>query len=394
MDRPPTPYFELKPANRSQQQVPLADVRSCGTVIAHLSKLSFDQLLSKLQETKLIENGYTERDLALACLVNFYHFDLARALGKSFKPQQRLLLWKNETMNEAIPLVIYPGLTQLQFETILQLAKTEQWPLTPRGLFLLLQKQKGEQNIDPSLIEAFMTTSEFLAVELLFKRGEVPLSKQELVEVILEGNWFLLSQFVEQQRQLNDLSQAKREKFLLDYIAKGSQAAAYLLLKTELEFASKKLDNAQVVTILQLLPRKTPESERFALSLLMSPRSTSVWQQASLKLYEYAGEPIPKDWNYQTSLKRFVSKDIPILQKEVNHSSSKPMIAAETRSHVATIRPVQDRLASTQYRLYIVQEGDSLWKISRRFGVDMEILKKKNQLKSNAIKPGTVLKIP
>jgi LysM repeat protein len=46
------------------------------------------------------------------------------------------------------------------------------------------------------------------------------------------------------------------------------------------------------------------------------------------------------------------------------------------------------------YRLYIVQEGDSLWKISRRFGVDMEVIKRANELQSNAIQPGTMLKIP
>ncbi len=137
-ERPPTPYFELKPANKNQQQLPLADHRSCGEAIAELSKLPFDQLLEKLTETKLIENGYTERDLALACLVNFHHFDLPRALSSSFQPQQRLLMWKNRHQAEPIPLSIYSGLTDGQFDSIIQLAKTEQWPLTSQGLFLLL----------------------------------------------------------------------------------------------------------------------------------------------------------------------------------------------------------------------------------------------------------------
>lgn len=45
-------------------------------------------------------------------------------------------------------------------------------------------------------------------------------------------------------------------------------------------------------------------------------------------------------------------------------------------------------------RLYIVQEGDSLWKIARRFNVDVEHLRAHNKLKSDALKPGTPIRIP
>jgi LysM repeat protein len=45
-------------------------------------------------------------------------------------------------------------------------------------------------------------------------------------------------------------------------------------------------------------------------------------------------------------------------------------------------------------QVYVVQQGDSLWKISRRFGVSVETLKSYNQLKSDSIKPGDTLKIP
>ena len=45
-------------------------------------------------------------------------------------------------------------------------------------------------------------------------------------------------------------------------------------------------------------------------------------------------------------------------------------------------------------RIYIVQEGDSLWKLSRRFRVDVDKLKTHNQLESNNLRPGRTLKIP
>lgn len=426
-ERPPTPYCELKPATYAQQQLPLADYRSCGEVIAHLQLLSFDQLVGKLQQAQLVENGYTERDLALSALVNFHHFDITRALPKEAQLKQtRVLMWKNLLTGESIPLTIYPGLTHQQFHSIIAFAKTERWPMTPKGLFLLLQKQKKEFNIDPSLVETFTLTPEFMTIELIFKRIDMPLLKQKLLEVVLEGNWPLLEQFVSQQRQLNDLSSARRQKFLLDYMKQGSEAAAYLLLDVEEEFAVKKLDDAQVTTLLQLLPIKTLKSEQFALAMLTSPRSTGVWQQASLRLYEYAGEPIPSDWNYRTSLKRFVlhkggkeegpklsspsstqivslaspkmpeiSAPIPVkpAQEEIKMEVSGSKANSKSIS-VASKKEVVAKKPAPSCRLYIVQEGDSLWKISRRFGVDMEVLKDRNQLQSTGIQPGTVLKIP
>ena len=410
-ESPPTPYCELKPATYDQQQIPLADHRSCGEVIKSLRSLSFDQLIAKLYHTQLIENGYTERDLALSCLIAFYHFDISRALPKERQPpQQRILMWKDIITGELIPLSIYPGLTDHQFKALVLFAKTERWPMTPLGLFSLLQKQKVNMNIDPSLVEAFMLTPEFLTVELLFNRVEIPVRKQRLLEVILEGNWPLLQQFVNQQRQLHDLSAARYQKFLLDYIANGSAAAAYLFLDIDGEFAVKKLNDAQVIIILQLLAIKTIESERFALALLTSPRSTSVWQQASLRLYEYAGEPIPQNWDYKTSLQRFVPEKLlaeaasqpasrPSKSSKISLPVNKPVAEvkladAKSKGSETSNKQILTRSVPPPYRLYIVQEGDSLWKISRRFGVDMNILKERNQLQSDAIRPGIVLKIP
>lgn len=429
-ERPPVPYFELKPANSDQEQLPLADFRNSLEVISNLRHLSFNELIGKLTQTQMIENGYSERDLTLSSLVAFHHFDIERALSSEPK-EKRFLKWKNPYTNEQKILTIYPGLTDKQFDSISNFAKTEKWPLTSEGLFSLLQKQKHEQNIDPSLVETFVLTPQFTTFELLFNRSNIPPRKQNLLEVVLEGNWYYLKQFNEQQKTINDLSEARRQKILVDYIKQQSEAAAYLLLEMEWEFAIKKLEDAAVITILQLLPTKTPESERFALNLLTSPRSTSVWQQASLRLYEYAGESIPENWSYQTSLDRFaptkennkaeipaVISVEPVLVKVQNAALKEPSkevqkakVAVSTKiaqgdkpkikavSSTSSTNSVSSVKPTTQpkkqpYRVYIVQEGDSLWKISRRFAVDMEALKQFNQLKTNAIKPGSVLKIP
>ena len=43
---------------------------------------------------------------------------------------------------------------------------------------------------------------------------------------------------------------------------------------------------------------------------------------------------------------------------------------------------------------YIVKKGDSLWSISNKYGITVDDLKKENNLKTNIIKVGQVLKIP
>jgi hypothetical protein len=362
----------LRPASLQQQQLALADERNGEEVITYLKHFSFTRLLDHLNCSQVVENGLTERDLALSCLVAFHHFDIERALPQK-KLQQRLLTWKDKATRATQFLMIHSGLTDQDFQAIINFAKTERWPLTPSGLFFLLQKQKIDLNIDDSLADAFMLTTEFSTLALLFHRLDIALWKQKLLEVVLEGTWEGLKQWTEQQRQLNDVSPARRQKFLLDYLQLGSSAAAALLLEIDKDFAIKKLDDNQVMQLLQLLTRRSQENELFALAMLTSPRGTGVWQQASLRLYEYAGEPLPPDWNHYTSLKRFA----PHLIKE----SSIP-------------RPLPKVNPAPSCRLYVVQEGDSLWKISRRFGVAIEVLKEYNQLQSTALKAGKVLKIP
>jgi LysM repeat protein len=429
-ERPPTPYCELKPASSEQQQIPLADQRGCAEVLAQLSQLSFPQLVSSLSHAQLIENGYAERDLALACLMAFHHFDLQRALPKNAQPQQkRLLAWKPKGQEATIMLVVYPDLTQQQFDVLAQFAKTERWPLTAEGLFLVLKNQKEKNAFDDHLIETFVLTYEFWTVELLFNRSGQRASKQEILTVLLEGNWAILKQFVDQQRQVHDSSDARRQKFLLDYVKAGSPSAATLLLKAEWEFAVKKLDDQQVIAILQLIPEDLPEAMAFAKEMLASPRSTSVWRQASEWLYAQAGERMPKDWSHHAALMRFVpdkastelvskppADPAPIAPQLAlarakavqpstikNNSAKKPLpIIAQVNQKPIPSKP-SPKLTETKKAepaapanplVYVVQEGDSLWKIAQRFGVKVDEIKKLNNLKSDTLRKGTSLKMP
>jgi LysM repeat protein len=431
-ERPPTPYYELKPASSEQQQIPLADQRGCAEMIAQLSQLSFSQLVSCLSHVQLIENGYAERDLALACLMAFHHFDIQRALPKNAQPQQkRFLAWKPKGQEVAIPLFVYPDLTQQQFDALIQFAKKERWPLTAEGLFLLLKNQKANNSFDDHLIETFVLTREFWTVELLFNRSEQRASRLEILTVLLEGDWSLLKQFVDQQRQLHDSSDARRQKFLLDYVKAGSSSAAMLLLKTDWDFAAKKLDDQQVLAILQLMPLNLPDGIIFAKEMLTSPRSTKVWRQASQWLYMQAGEQMPIKWTHHAALVRFVPEKastelisklpaapapiatpLPLVRAKTTRATPiQPDASPKSMSIVAQASPpkpsqVTKKLssasstkkegssASAKTLIYIVKEGDSLWKISQRFGVKVDEIKKLNGLKSDILRVGMILKLP
>jgi LysM repeat protein len=317
-------------------------------------------------------------------------------------------------------------------------ASTERWPLTNRGLFLALQKEEKEE-YDRHLLDAFFMTSHFSMVEMLFSRSEQPVGREELLKVLLEGNWAQLADFVEQQKKAQDLSQTRRQNFLLDYVNHKSRAAAQLMLKTDGVFVARKLDDKQVMLLLQLLEEKSPQAKRFALTLLKSPRSDDVRKLAADRLQEYTGVDMSEAYQRQTGLKRVaavsksISIDKPVREVEARSvvtvsvaatpavkavskplpvitttplaankpSVNKPVInkpvvkaksIAEQSPPVAMKKLTPAALKKDFY--YVVQEGDSLWKIGRRFGVDIEVIRAFNQLESDVLHPGRSLRIP
>lgn len=365
-ERPPAPYIELKPAGA--QEMTLAAEHSDSEVIRYFRRMPLQWLISRLNNTQLIENGYTQRDLALASLVAFHYFDLDRAFAKLPKPEQmRKIVFGQFRDGRSAEIVVYPGLSDKHFEAVRVFAETEKWPLTSRGLFLALQKEEKEE-YDPHLLDAFFMTPDFSAVELLFSRSEQPVSRKELLKVILEGNWDRLADFVSQQKQSQDLSQARQHNFLLDYASNRSKAAAQLMLKIDAAYAARKLDDNQVMMLLKLVEEKSPQAEQFAKALLSSPRSDEVLKLAAERLNEYSGR-IASRLEQPAPLKARVEK---------------PVVAA---------KPVLQQPKNKDV-YYTVQEGDSLWKIGRRFGVDIEVLKAFNKLESDVLRPGKELRIP
>ena len=121
--------------------------------------------------------------------------------------------------------------------------------------------------------------------------------------------------------------------FLVPCIEQDSQLAAYLLVLIEKDYALTQLNNTQMEKLLELLTEKTPEIEGFLKEVAHSLRPN--------ELKELAGKP-----------------------------------------------PIETT------RTYTVQYGDSLWKISRKFGVKVEMLRALNRLESDHLKLGAELILP
>ena len=146
--------------------------------------------------------------------------------------------------------------------------------------------------------------------------------------------------------------------------------------------------------------------------MLMSPRSDKVWQEAAARLYEYVGEPKPQKYHRNVVLARFVPLAIAPKDPIQEQKASQPLAlkTAATSTTVSTsIKKESTPLTTTPKKIntsttpskpklilrsYRVKEGDTLWKISRQFNIEIDTLKKLNQLNDTPLKPGLILSIP
>ena len=329
-------------------------------IFTSMSRLSFRELVSFLTNRDLVEEGYTKRDLAVAALVAFHHFNIEKALS-ALPTQVRTL-----TLSSDQKVDIFPGLTEDQFDAIVRFAYQEKWPLTSKGLFSLLQSQLTGR--DESLEQAFFLTSEFYALQLLFQKTDAPQEPPLLLALASEGSWDLLEKLAKEQSQILDFSIDRRRALLLSYLNLHSPTAASLLLQTDFLFAVKKLEDRTILDLLALLKKQTDPATQFCLELLRSPRSDAIWQAAAMTLYAYAGEMATAPIDAKAVLARFSPPSAPV---------NKPQPAPSSPS-----------------RFHIVKEGESLWKIARIYKVKLNELVQLNGLEKDSIFPGMTLKLP
>ena len=338
--------FQMPPPSESQV---LLHELSNGRLLEKYATTPFSDLIALLESQEAVEAGDKKRDLALASLVAFHFFNLEKAVSSPIL-QRRTISFINQEGQEKIDVTVFPGLTEEQYLAIQHYAKTERWPLTTEGIFFEIKNSQPPR--DPSLMQAFYLTEEFLAVSTLFSRAGLNASKDLLVELLSQGDFSLLSKFTEEQKQTQDLTPSKLRLLLLQYVQKRSELAAKIFLACDPDFIAKRFEDGDLLLFLDLLNEPTTAFKQLLQKILQVPRSDVVWKKATERLQAFGVLPAPQ-------------------------------------------APLEDKVEEKKkVRVYVVQERDSLWKIAKKHKVSVEALMKKNHLETEKLRPGKELEIP
>ncbi|CDR34716.1 LysM peptidoglycan-binding domain-containing protein [Criblamydia sequanensis] len=387
----------------------LPEENSLGQKLASLKEKNFEDLVLALKDITLIQDGYRERDFALACLVKFHFFNIEKAFSSlSFPKQRRKVIFYDKSLKKN-EILLYPDIEEAHFEKALTFAEIEKWPFTSLGLF---QKLKEEKIQDPSLLYAFQLTTEFKTMERLFQEVADKVKLTELIDIITSGKWLDFLSKIDMINKADFTLIELRRRFLLDYIHNQSVTAAEVFLKIDMEQAVKKISDKDALTILKILDKRSAISAKYALSMLVSPRSDDIWMEAARRLYQFSYETIPTVLKKKEVLARFVphllknkeidfskstlsSKESELKKKLFSKAPIEPSNErAKPKSASLSLLKAKEKEAPKSRKAYLVQEGDSLWKISRRFGVDINEIKKLNHLESDFLKPDTLISLP
>ncbi len=317
-----------------------------------LQALSFDHLVEILTDQRIVEQGYRVCDFAAAALATFYDFDIQRALGKRQLPMRK---WEFDETT----FTLYPGLNEGDFDTLITFARTEIYPFTNKGL---LQKIEANER-DAQLLSYFCHSKEFILLERLFARTELPITKGTLLGMVREGGAQRFEDFYADQEQICDFSAPARQQLLINYMEGGSKTAAYLLLISDSEYALSHLEDSRIELMLDLLDVKTEEADHFVRQLVDSPRGDAVHKRAFQRLAEYCGDEV-------------VGRYVP-------------------RPSIGELRPAfrESPPAAPNPSTHLVQPGESLWIIAKKYNVSIEHLMEVNHLQSTVIQSGKTLKI-
>ncbi len=364
-----------KAKNKTQLMTQVDETSSLKQTLVNYSEKSFQDLVSLLSQDKHIEDGFTERDLALSILCHQHDVDIDRALMGQATMLRFVPLQGAAKSTYEYP--VFAGVTNAQYKLIQTFIQNEKWPQTSHGLFNRLLKNIN----DESLKSAFYLSKEFMYIDGLF--CSLSISKEVLLNIILQGNWETLENFISEHHQIQDFSNALRIQFLKAYLNFGSQYAARLILEIDAGYALKKLDDSQIVALLSLLEDKTNLAENFAVHLAFGNRSDWVRQEACRLLYHYFGLTLPNPYSY--------SEAVQLISQKYQIDSVQTLTAAT--SSASTEEEITSPSTSRR-KTYLVQDGDTLWKIARRNNVSLDDLREANHLNSDLIKVGMPLVIP
>lgn len=343
---------------------------SNGEVVKNFFLCSFGELTTYLANDELLQDGYTKRDLALSCLVAFHHFDIERAVvGKHL--QRRKLSFVHVDGGEQFDLEVYPGLDETDFMLIQNFIKREKWPLTTEGLFEELKKEKDDVLLTSSLAQSFVSTSEFYTLYTLFRRKSDNVKASEVLQMLLEGPWKFFEEFTTEQKASPDLTQESMRNLLTKYVRCNIPSASLLWIKLDSDHVLHGLDDSLLKEVVEPIEENSTVTTIFLKQLLCSVRSDELREIAGRKLYAFENLTPPEPYDNNLALVKFL-----------------PAMFAKERKDEPVKEMTQERFMHT------VKEGESLWKIAKKYRISIADIRKCNRLKSDKLRPGQKIEIP
>lgn len=230
---------------------------------------------------------------------------------------------------------LLPNVKEQEFPGVVQYLSLRKLPFTSRGLFKRVASSLGEGKVDEECLYSFCHTPEFLYLRTLLAGADREISVASLARMVIRGGSEVFFSLCSSEKRFSAISEKERQEVLLAYVYREEPLAALLLLEHDSEAILHEFRNEDVQKILCLLPRGFPKCQEFLSRYAQTPRE----------------------------------------QPELSQNS--PLVEE-----------------NSLFREYIVKEGDSLWVISRREGVSIEELMRRNQLSHHRLLPGKVLKLP
>lgn len=237
-------------------------LRRNAEVLEDYAQAPFPFLVQELENRELVEQGYRRCDLALACLVNYHHFDLERSLP-GIKIERRPFRFGSREIE------LIPGLNSEKFQVISYFARFEKWPLTSEGLYEEIKHRK--EAVPDTLKQAFCLSQEFYAIERAFSRLPFRFTQETLLHLLLDGNW-------EQIKEFNGAISPFLARF------ETSKLAAYLLIAIDPDYPFTQFSDERLQTLIGWLDQKTDEAEVFLNRVAHSLRSDAMRALAEQRL--------------------------------------------------------------------------------------------------------------
>lgn len=267
---------------------------------------------------------------ALSMLMIAHHIDITPVLSKPLT---------YTTLTGPSVQWLLPNIDNKEFSVIIEYLQSRKYPYTSKGLFLILEKTVEEGWVDEDCLYHFCLTPEFLYLRTLLAGAEIRASSiASLARMVIRCGAELFFALCSEENRNTIISDAQRQKILKSYLDCEESLAALLLLVHDSDAVLHEFCDEDLQKVIRLLPENSPYSHDFLSKLSCSPRR----EQLS---------------------KSDLIRDAVIVQEN-------------------------------QDREYIIQEGDSLWLIARKFGIPMEKIIQRNRLTHDRLLPGKVLKLP